>query len=457
MSLTKQAGLLVGAVALTLTGGSFADTPSQATNKELKARVAELESRLSAVEAGKSNDWLTEQRADEIRGLIGDVLADADTRASLLAQGMTAGYQDGALIQSADGNWSLKTNIHMQQRFVYNSQDPTAAAADDDRVGFENTRTKFILSGNVVSPDWYYKVEVDIGSNGGTSTGDRTDTGDAYISYDYGNGWGIKVGTYKAPLLREELVDSRYQLAVERSLVNYLFTGGRTDGVSVSWESDQFRVEFGTNDGINRGQTAFGVPDVDFAISARGEWLAMGNWDQFMDFTSPSGSETGLLVGAGFHWETNEDDGLGLSDADTILFTVDGSYEAGGWNVYGAFIYKSEEDDSGGTVDEDQIGIMFQGAYYFTDDWEGFIRYEWADLDQPDATPADDISVITFGVNKYFDGHNAKWTTDLGFALDGIDGSAVSTTAGDITGFREDTTVGDDGQFVIRSQLQIVF
>ena len=90
MSLTKQAGLLVGAVALTLTGGSFADTTTQATNKELKARVAELESRLSAVEAGKSNDWLTEQRADEIKGLIGDVLADADTRASLLAQGMTA-------------------------------------------------------------------------------------------------------------------------------------------------------------------------------------------------------------------------------------------------------------------------------------------------------------------------------------------------------------------------------
>ena len=455
MSLTKQAGLLVGAVALTLTGGSYADTTSQATNDELKARVAELESRLSAVEAGKSNNWLTERRADEIRGLIGDVLADADTRASLLAQGMTAGYQDGALIQSSDGR-SLKMNVHMQQRLVYNSQDPADPATDDDRTGFENTRTKFILSGNVVSPDWYYKFEVDFGSNGGTVNGDddRTDTGDAYLGYDFGNGWTIRGGTYKAPFLREESVDSRYQLAVERSLVNYIFTAGRTDGISTRYSADNWRIAFGTNDGINNGQSAFGTPDVDFAISARGEWLVMGNWDQFMDFTSPSDSETGLLVGAAFHWETNEDDAApGIFDADTVLFTVDGSYEAGGWNVYGAFMYKSVEDPAGLGVEPDQTGIMFQGGYYFTDEWEGFARYEWADLD---TVGVDDVSILTFGVNRYFDGHNAKWTTDLGFALDGIDASAVSTSDGDITGFKADAP-GDDGQFVLRSQVQIVF
>ncbi len=462
MSLTKQASLLVGAVALTLTGGSFADTPSQATNKELKARVAELESRLSAVEAGKSNDWLTEQRADEIKGLIGDVLADADTRASLLAQGMTAGYQDGALIQSADGNWSLKTNIHMQQRFVYNSQDPAAAAADDDRVGFENTRTKFILSGNVVSPDWFYTVEINVGSNGGTSEGDddRSDTGDAYLGYDFGNGWTIRGGTLKAPFLREESVDSRYQLAVERSLVNYLFTAGRTDGISTRYTADNWRIAFGLNDGENTGQQPWANIAAEFAITARGEWLAMGNWDQFNDFTSPPGSETGLLVGAAFHWESNEDDALlapnNLS-ADTIMFTLDGSYEAGGWNAYGAFLYKSVESPDPTAGDSDRIGLLFQGGYYFTDDWEGFIRYEWADLDAPAAAPADDVSILTFGVNRYFDGHNAKWTTDFGFAVDGIDATAVSGSAdGDITGFRPDPA-NSDGQFVLRSQVQIVF
>ena len=88
MNLTKRVGFLAGAAALVLTGGSFADTSSQETNEQLRARVADLESRLAAVEKG--DNWLTEQRANEVRGLVRDVLADADTRASLLAQGMTA-------------------------------------------------------------------------------------------------------------------------------------------------------------------------------------------------------------------------------------------------------------------------------------------------------------------------------------------------------------------------------
>ncbi len=464
MNLTKQVGLVVGAAALTLTSGSFADTTPEA-NTDLKAKLDSALARIDQLEAKQNDNWLTEQRASEIRGLIGDVLADADTRASLLAQGMTAGYSDGALIQSADGNWSLKTNLHMQQRLVYNNQNTgSGTPPDTDRMGFENTRTKFILSGNVVSPDWFYTVEINVGSSGGTVNDDedRTGTGDAYLGYDFGNGWTMRGGTLKAPFLREESVDSRYQLAVERSLVNYLFTAGRTDGISTRYSADNWRIAFGLNDGINTGQEPWADIAAEIAITARGEWLAMGNWDQFDDFTSPPGSESGLLVGAAFHWESNEDDALAAPanlSADTLMFTLDGSYEAGGWNVYAAFLYKSIESASPTVGDSDRIGLLMQGGYYFTDDWEGFVRYEWADLDLPTGFVgnADDISILTFGVNRYFDGHNAKWTTDFGFAVDGIDSRAISDSAdGDITGFRADP-LNSDGQFVLRSQVQIVF
>ena len=86
MILIKRVGLLTGALALTLTGGSLADTNPEATNQEMRARITELESRLAAVEATEDQDWLTEQRADEIKSLVHDVLADAHTRASLLSQ-----------------------------------------------------------------------------------------------------------------------------------------------------------------------------------------------------------------------------------------------------------------------------------------------------------------------------------------------------------------------------------
>ncbi|MHC5048904.1 MAG: hypothetical protein ACYTGY_20560, partial [Planctomycetota bacterium] len=116
--------------ALALTANGLGEPPDdlQARLAELEAksarddhRIAELESRLSSLEATESEGWLTEQRADEIRDLVEDVLVDADARASLLG-GMTAGYDDGAVIASSDGNWLLRTNFQMQQRLAFNRQ-----------------------------------------------------------------------------------------------------------------------------------------------------------------------------------------------------------------------------------------------------------------------------------------------------------------------------------------------
>ena len=47
----KRVGLLAGAATLTLAGGSFADTDLEAQNQELRSRIADLESRLGAIEA----------------------------------------------------------------------------------------------------------------------------------------------------------------------------------------------------------------------------------------------------------------------------------------------------------------------------------------------------------------------------------------------------------------------
>ena len=104
MSLTTRVGLLAGAAALTLTGISNARPAGETSNDDVAQRLAAAEAKIAAMEAAQNQSWLTEQRASEIRGLVQDVLADADTRASLLQTGMTAGYDNGAVIGSADGN-----------------------------------------------------------------------------------------------------------------------------------------------------------------------------------------------------------------------------------------------------------------------------------------------------------------------------------------------------------------
>ena len=118
-----------------------------------------------------------------------------------------------------------------------------------------------------------------------------------------------------------------------------------------------------------------------------------------------------------------------------------------GGNVYGSFVWTHAETNNAVIPDTDSIGFNFGGGHYFTEDWEAFGRYEWSDLDYGGL---DSFGIITAGVNRYFAGHNAKWTTDIGFATDSL---AFEIP---VTGFKGDG-VGKNGQWVIRSQLQIVF
>ena len=466
---------LAAVAALTLTGMSTAGTDAHDADRQLRDRIAELEAksarddariammegRLSELEAGESDEWLTRQRAEAIRHVVQDVLADADTRASLLAQGLTAGYDDGFVIASSDGNWLLRTNLLMQPRWVLSEQ--SGSPTDDSRWGFEVARTKFILSGTVIQPDWFYKVEIEVGAVNtaptdlaGLPVGEvRTGLLDAYAGYDFGQGWKFWIGTFKTPLLREELVASQYQLAVERSVVNYVYTGGRTDGIVAEYRNAEFGFVGSYNNGINDGVYGGGVmtggtdpitaATTDLAFTFRGEWLMDGDWVDVSEFTSLRGRETAMMLGGAVHYQIADDDATGVSDLDLLLLTLDFSGEFSGASIFASFIY-AHADASPGT-DADALAIVLQGGYYFADTWEAFGRYEWSDTD---TLAPDDISILTIGFNKYLAEHNAKWTTDFGIGFDPVPFGVP------VTGWRADSPTNDH-QVVVRSQLQILF
>ncbi|MGI9015185.1 MAG: hypothetical protein ACR2GY_13190 [Phycisphaerales bacterium] len=73
------------------------DTPSEA---ELQARVAVLESTIVRLKQNGQSERMTERRAAEVRAIVQDVLADADTRASLLQGGLTAGWDKKFVLRS---------------------------------------------------------------------------------------------------------------------------------------------------------------------------------------------------------------------------------------------------------------------------------------------------------------------------------------------------------------------
>jgi len=435
MSLNTRVSLLAGTAALTLTCVSQANPAGETGNDDLAQRLAAAEAKIDAMEAAQNQNWLTEQRATEIRGLVQDVLSDADTRASLLQTGMTAGYDNGAVLGSSDGNWLLRTNIHLQERFIFNWMDDAGADIEEDRYGFEPTRVQFFLSGHVVDPSWYYMIRVNVGAE------DESGLIYGYVGKDFGNGLKLQMGAMQSQLLREDIVATQYQLAVERSTVSYLFRAGYMDALQASWEGDQFRVFGQLSDGAHTSNTMWDTDDTEFALTGRFEFLFGGNWDQFKDFTSPRGSETGIMAGAAIHYQSGED-GTATDSIDSFTITGDLSWEANGWNLFGAVMYSDTD-----FADNNPFGIVVQGGWYWDDTWELFGRFEWTDFDVADA---DDFALLTAGVNKYIYGHNAKMTADVGYAFE-----TIPFDLG-VTGVRDD--VGDeDGQFIVRFQWQLLF
>jgi hypothetical protein len=440
--------LCMGAAAVAMTAATSLAAPENATTDELRAQVAALEARLAQLESASSRERITEQRSAEIRALVHDVLADADTRASLLGSGMTGGYDNGFVVGSADGNFTLRVNGSQQVRFVFNRQDDSPT--DDHRWGFENALTRLQFSGNVVNPQWIYAIQGDFDPDGG-----RLVLQDAYIAHVLGGGWIAVAGQVRVPMLREWLVDETKQLAVGRSLISQEFSAGRTQGVALDYRNDWLHFTGGFTDGhpATGGFNAPAMaPDTEFALTARVETLLAGGWGQFTDFTSMPGEPFALMLGGAVHWQKSE---YGFftpaPKLEVVQWTLDASAEFGGANLFGYVVGRHFS----GPFSFDQFGVVVQGGLFIVNDWEVFARYEWGD----DDIAARNLSVITAGVNHYVAAHQLKWTTDVGFGLRPVSstwGDGLIGDGGGPVGWRTDAA-DRERQIVIRTQFQLAF
>jgi hypothetical protein len=420
------------------------DTPTTTREAELMGVITDLRERVEQLETMvHAEDPISAERARQIEDLVSEVLADADTRASRLQEVATAGHDSsGFYLASADGGFRLNFAGQMQFRFVSNHQDNSAT--DDHRSGFEMRRAKLFFFGHVVDPSWQYFVEVDASrSGGGFALGENV-----WVQKDLGDGWKVLAGQFKPQYLREETISSRRLQTLERSLVNSKFTVVTTQGVQVSYETDMWRVFGSFNDGRASGGAPWDTEDTEYAFTARAEWLAQGAWGHVTHDVAFPDLDPAILVGGALLYQEDE---FGTStnnaEAERLGLTADVTFKLERGSVSGAFVYEDVSTAAG--ADMSQIAFLVRGGYFVADDIEVYGAYEWGDLD---TAGVEDLSIVTVGATKYFKGHSLKWTTDVGFALDEV--SASWATAG--AGWRADSP-GEDGQIVIRSQLQLLF
>jgi len=426
--------------------------PNNDSVAELRALVTDLQKQVDTLKAQNNDNWLTEQRSSEIRGLVQDVLADADTRASLLQSGTMAGWDKGFFLMSADGNFKLNVFGQLQVRYVYNHQDESPT--DDNRAGFEIRRAKVGFKGNVVDPSWQYEVLLAADrTNGNVQLEDN-----GWIMKDFENGWKIKVGQMKAPFLREEVLSSTRLFAVERTLVNSFFTAGTVQGVQVGWEGDKLHAYGMYNDGNNSKNTSWSAEDTEFSFSGRADYLVNGDWKNFQDYDSFPDEGKGMVIGGAVNWSKQEfgtggplPGAFNNAEVDNLGLTADVTVKFGGASIAGAVMYRKLETDTGSPADLDlsQWGFFVRGGYFIADSWELYAQYEWGDNDVPGD---ENLSVITIGANKYWAKHGLKWQTDFGYGLNQVNASWAQDSAG----WRTDAP-GQDGQIVVRSQLQLLF
>jgi hypothetical protein len=418
----------------------------------------------AALSLGASAAMAQQTGSDEVRATVAEMLADAETRSSLLSSG-DAGH-DGRFFIAGDG-FRLNISGQIQARYYANFSEEEGNN-DGFESGFEMRRVKLNFQGDI-NKDWFYRVR------GSFSNGDGGNFGleYGYAGYKFANGTRMTMGQFKLPLLREELVGDDRQLAVERSVTNYVFTQDYSQGIMLDYETETWRVAGAFSDGLATAGTNFtenqqsawiasgdGLGEADYAFTGRFEYMFSGGWKMFDDFTSAKGQDFGAMIGAAAHWQesANTNDPTDV-DTDTAQLTFDVSVEGDSWNVFGAFIYRWSDFSAlgGNSSDQSDYGWVLQGGWRFAENTELFARYDAVVFDEDNAQFAntDTFNFVTFGLNQYYAGHAAKATLDVLWALDG-----TAETGGDITNaLAGQGLIGqaEDNEIVLRAQFQLLF
>lgn len=453
--------------------------------ESLEKQNTALQGEVAALKEESGEQWLTEQRAAQIRSLVSDVLADADQRASLQSSGMTAGWSDGFFLSSPDGRFLLRVSGLMQFRWMYNHADsvPAGDLTGRDISGFENSRTQLTFRGHVFDRSLTYMVRGNFSRTGGGSysgelprqsgefSGGDFQLFDAWMRYAFNDEFSIRAGQFKLPFTRETLVYSANLLTVERSLIDFVTSMGYSQGVEAEYRSDWFGFmgafsdggtdnlagPLGTNGpflGTIAPNTSWLLREAEWAATARAEFLLAGNWEQFRQFTSPMGDPFGMMLGVAGTVQRGRTPAFLNQPLHPEFWGVTGdvSVAFGGASLFASVTYESVEYDSDTFNGWEIFGVVVQGSVYLASKWELFGRYEFGMMTGDDDAPdVDDLFLATIGLNWYIDGQDVKFTVDGGFGQQSIAASWSAIPAG----YRALTPATN--QFVVRTQFQLQF
>lgn len=405
-----------------------------------------------------SNDDDTQSQVQELRGEVRDLRARLDAQSPATTQPANSGYEQneqaqhafagwdpdkGFVIRSDDGAFLLHPWAFVQVRDAtnYRSRESATVGADTEN-GFELSRAKFIIDGNIFSTDLTYQF---IWATSDTSG----DLGlqDAWARYHIpSTPIAIEAGQIRDPVDHEQLLFATKSMTPERSIVNNVLLNGDgiVKGVELSCGYDEdstLRAEWAFTSGEQNFDTDFvqyPTNNADWGTAGRAELKLMGNWKDYTQFTALADKEPLLVLGAGFDYTE-------AGAAAPLLHVADIQYDLPeGTSVYAAYLGRYTRDNAGppntngqftaastGRADTYDTTARFMVAQLFDQRFEPFFRYEFIQFDSREVPSGLNsiVNDLTLGCNYYFYGHRAKLTAAASYLPNG---SPFANAIGDV-------------------------
>lgn len=428
---------------------------AQGNDRDLQREIDGLREEIANFRGFDRQQVIEQERLAEIRALVVDVVSDAERRTSFQEADQISSWKEGFRIGSPDGSFMLEAGGQLQIRYVLNRVEN----ADPEYLnGFENRRTRLNLRGHVVDPRWTYRIRTNFFVGNG-----RANVDEAWIARDLGDGWEFKVGQFKPPFLREQLVPDSRLLAAERSVVSLNFDQLRSQGMQLSWTGESDRLAAWTGDGLpgpafgaaraNGFNTAWTESNAWYSVVARGEHRFAGSWEQLDDFNSPRGSDFAAMVGLAGLVQRARDSAIGVNDAMVTSVTADLTLAFSGASLFASGVWAHETVPGGPSANP--WGVTVQGGVFVLDDVELFGLYEYLLYDptrRTGSTEGGRYNGITVGGN-WFLNPATKLTLDWSMNFSSLSyGSQIVALAG----MRVDSP-DESGQWALRAQMQLLF
>tara|TARA_R110002073_G_scaffold118918_1_gene258749 strand:+ start:674765 stop:676048 length:1284 start_codon:yes stop_codon:yes gene_type:complete len=378
------------------------------------------------------------------------------------------------LNQGAASNLEVSAGVRFN--YSYSSADGRINSDDNTVIGFGFSDAFVAVEGDVTE-NMHARISMQFGpDNAGTVPGGPAELEDAYVDWEVNDSFSLRVGQFTPAFSAVEKTSEYHTVGTYRSVSHeYIGTKSWTQGVEANFGGDTWGLTVGFSDGPRTGNKVFNSDiEYDFAFHSRFDIYSDSDTARFDDQTSWRGSEAGWRAGVGVMFGTfGGTNPAASSEVDNLFFTIDGAYEADGWAIRAAFYFTDIEDSA--TTDHSNMGFELGGSFFFSDQWEGFARWDMLILDDDagagQTTGEDTFNFLTFGANYYFvpESHAAKFTIEVGVSLDETadivnmfgDTSirALGTSGGNPSGstgfFKENA--GEDGQVMLTGTMQWLF